>query len=73
MNHEHSWHFIRTFIADGKPKVMQRLEVPPVGSDEKPKVMTWMDARQEYALYHCPCGVSKNVEIAPPNNTREEK
>lgn len=61
--HEHSWNFIRTFIAEGEPKTMQRLVAAPVGSNEKPKMEMWVDCRQEYALYHCVCGEKKEVEL----------
>ena len=62
-NHEHDWNFIRTFIAEGKPKTMRRLEPAPVGSSEKPKIKMWVDTRQEYALYHCVCGEKRQVEL----------
>lgn len=62
-NHIHTWHLVRTFIAEGEPKVMQQVEPVAVGSTDAPKVKTWVDARQEYCLYHCTCGESKSVAI----------
>lgn len=61
--HVHKWNYIRTFIAEGKPRVMQQLQPTPIGSSEKPKMKMWVDARQEYALYHCVCGEKKQVEL----------
>jgi hypothetical protein len=61
--HKHSWNFIRTFIAEGKPKTMKRIIPTFVDSTNPTKVQMWIDARQEYALYHCVCGEKKQVEL----------
>lgn len=60
--HVHDWQLIRTFIGEGKPKIMQRL-VPSTTTASTPKVQMWLDSRQEYALMVCGCGEKKEVRV----------
>ena len=61
--HVHNWNLIRTFVGEGEPKIKQQMVVPPIGSDDEPKIKMWTDCRQEYVLYHCECGEKKEVEL----------
>lgn len=64
--HQHDWQFEKTFIAEGKPKLMRRLVFPEISMVEGeyvcPKVEMWVDCRQEYARFICICGERKVVE-----------
>lgn len=63
MEHKHRWQFKKSFIADGKPKVMQQLVPAIIG--EPPKLKMWIDASQEYAQFVCECGALKDVPTKP--------
>jgi hypothetical protein len=64
-NCKHNWHFVQTFIGAGEPRLMEQLEPVPIGSDEMPKIRSWVDCRQEYAKYLCDkCGTKKQVATA---------
>lgn len=60
--HIHKWQYVKQFVADGEPKVMQRL-TGFVSDNGAPEVATFMDSSHKYAQFICECGKIKNESV----------
>jgi len=58
MTHKHIYHFVKTFIGEGAPKVVEEVRRFAMG---EPEIIMRRDYRCEYAEFVCECGHKKTV------------